>query len=545
MKQNKNTNLLKACILSSIFILPLNTFAAWSWTIDPDNADYQWSWSENWWYMNWWDENSNVIITDSTITWYIWNDNYGWINLAPSQAWVLNDWNWVLSWNAWWENIWYIDFAWITIDTNWFFQWNTTVSNSVLGTINFDWASFRLYTDWRSTAFEINKSKTSLSVTEWWTTDTVSFSLSREPTSNVTITFTVAWSEVTTNPTTLTFTPANWEQSQIVTFTAVDDVLVDWATDDTINYVSTSSQTEFNWLTWSINVSIADNDALTRSPVNTPDMTDATDTWVLNSDDLTNDTTPDFSLVCEIAWSTLTLYIDWTSTGATASCTNVWDIVTITAPTSLTDWTHNITYTQTDSWTLVESWQSPVLAIVIDSTAPVTTIPDMTAWTDLWVSNTDNITYDLTPTFTWSCVDWDVVELYIDWVSSGLTYTCTSSSYTFTPTTDLAEWDRDIQVTITDNAWNISPLSTKLVATIYKIRWDIDDSWVIDTLDIALMQRHVAWFNMSSTTWVETLTTSDVNCDWSIDTLDLALEQRYVAWFDMSATTWCDLKFPQ
>ena len=65
-------------------------------------------------------------------------------------------------------------------------------------------------------------------VSEAGTTDTLAVSLTAQPTSNVVLN--VASSdtgEATATPSTLTFTPANWNVAQTVTLTGVDDALVD------------------------------------------------------------------------------------------------------------------------------------------------------------------------------------------------------------------------------------------------------------------------------------------------------------------------------
>ncbi|MCI0359285.1 MAG: M12 family metallo-peptidase, partial [Planctomycetaceae bacterium] len=59
-------------------------------------------------------------------------------------------------------------------------------------------------------------------------TDTFTVKLNTQPTSNVVINVTSGdTTEATVNPTSLTFTPANWETPQTVTVTGVDDALVD------------------------------------------------------------------------------------------------------------------------------------------------------------------------------------------------------------------------------------------------------------------------------------------------------------------------------
>lgn len=76
----------------------------------------------------------------------VWNPNYGWINLNPSNAGVSNNSEGQLSGYAWGESTGFIDFSHTIIDENGIFT--GYASSSVLGTINFDGA-YRPQTDWR------------------------------------------------------------------------------------------------------------------------------------------------------------------------------------------------------------------------------------------------------------------------------------------------------------------------------------------------------------------------------------------------------------
>ena len=104
------------------------------------------------------------------------------------------------------------------------------------------------------------------------------------------------------------------------------------------------------------------------TPGTGPDLQSGSDTWPSNTDDITSDTTPTFDIVCTETWSTITLYADGTPQG-THIC--VWvGMETVTTSWTLADATYTITYTETDT-TGNESWQSPELAVTIDTTDPV------------------------------------------------------------------------------------------------------------------------------------------------------------------------------
>ena len=104
-------------------------------------------------------------------------------------------------------------------------------------------------------------------VGEAGTTDTLAISLTGQPASNVVLN--VASSdtgEVTVAPTTLTFTPANWNVAQNVTVTGVEDTSVDGnqLTNVTLSVVDASSDNAFDALPDRVVVvTTTDNDAPT------------------------------------------------------------------------------------------------------------------------------------------------------------------------------------------------------------------------------------------------------------------------------------------
>jgi len=73
--------------------------------------------------------------------------------------------------------------------------------------------------------------------------------------------------------------------------------------------------------------------------------------------------------------------------------------------------------------------------------------------------------------------------------------------------------------------------------------WDVKNDWVINTIDLSLLSRKVTGLNISTTSYIDTISTADTNCDWHTWILDLALMQRYVTWFSMINTWWCNNRF--
>jgi hypothetical protein len=100
----------------------------------------------------------------------------------------------------------------------------------------------------------------STDIAEGGATDTYSVVLNSQPTGDVTITPSPD-AQVTVNPTSLTFTPANWNIAQSVTVTAVDDSDVEGNHTGLISHTSASSDTNYNGLSiGSVTANITDND---------------------------------------------------------------------------------------------------------------------------------------------------------------------------------------------------------------------------------------------------------------------------------------------
>jgi predicted extracellular nuclease len=106
----------------------------------------------------------------------------------------------------------------------------------------------------------IAQSGADTAVTEGGAGDNYTVVLNTIPSSNVTITITPN-SQVTAVPSSLTFTPMNWNMPQTVTASAIDDSVVEGAHSGSISHSSASGDSNYNSLVVaSVSVTISDND---------------------------------------------------------------------------------------------------------------------------------------------------------------------------------------------------------------------------------------------------------------------------------------------
>ena len=191
------------------------------------------------------------------------------------------------------------------------------------------------------------------------------------------------------------------------------------------------------------------------TPTSAPDMLPSSDSGASNTDNLTNVTTPTFTLTCTEQGGRVTLYVDGVAHG-TANCTSVGS-VTVTVSPALTNGTYAMTYTETDA-NGNESATSPSVSITIDTTAPATpviTIADVTA------DNTINIAESqadqtITGTITGAAAG-DTVTVTVNGISHTATLAGDGSWSVTIPGSDLAS-DADhtvaVAITIADAAGN-------------------------------------------------------------------------------------------
>ena len=197
----------------------------------------------------------------------------------------------------------------------------------------------------------------------------------------------------------------------------------------------------------------------------TPNLDAASDTGSSNADDVTSDTTPDFSGTAA-ANSTVTLYDTDGSTSlgsATADGSGNW---TITAST-LTAGSHTVTAKATDAAGNVSA-ASAGLAITIDAAAPnAPSTPDMTTGTDSGTSGTDNTTSNTTPTFIGTAEANSTVTLYdTDGFTSLGSATANGSGNWSITSSALGAGAHTLTAKATDAAGNVSVASSGLAITI-------------------------------------------------------------------------------
>jgi Ca2+-binding RTX toxin-like protein len=134
------------------------------------------------------------------------------------------------------------------------------------------------------------------SVTEGGNTDTYSLILKTQPTANVTVNLALD-KQITTDKTSLTFTPTNWNIAQTVTVKAVDDSIAQGSRTVNITQTVTSTDTNYSALTIpNLPINITDNDAEIRglkwNDVNGNGIKDTTETglkdWNIYLDTNTN-----------------------------------------------------------------------------------------------------------------------------------------------------------------------------------------------------------------------------------------------------------------
>lgn len=227
-----------------------------------------------------------------------------------------------------------------------------------------------------------------------------------------------------------------------------------------IHAVQTDTAGNTSAVSGNISVTI---DTTAPAATSAPDLTNASDTGSSNIDNITNVTTPSFTVTCENGAS-VQLYDGASATGSAGTCSG--GVVTLTAAT-LSAGTHASIHTiQTD----VAGNVSPVsgnLSITIDTTADAAPgIPDLTNASDTGSSNTDNITNVTTPSFTVSCVTGSSVQLYDGASATGSAVTCAAGTATVTASALSAGTHASMNAIQTDAAGNVSPASGNLSITI-------------------------------------------------------------------------------
>ncbi len=201
-----------------------------------------------------------------------------------------------------------------------------------------------------------------------------------------------------------------------------------------------------------------------------PNLVDSSDSGSSNTDDVTSDTTPTFNAPAGTGepGSTVTLYIDGEPVGMALVNEDGSYTVDVPAVSPLTDGPHAVTVTFTDP-AGNEGPPSPVLSIVVDTTAPIAAViaPDLTNESDSGSYSTDDLTNDTTPTFSappGTGEPGSTVTLYVDGEPVGTALVNADGSYTVSlpPGSPLTDGPHEVAVSFTDPAGNEGPLSPAL-----------------------------------------------------------------------------------
>ena len=100
-----------------------------------------------------------------------------------------------------------------------------------------------------------------INIAEAGPSDSYFVRLSSQPSANVTLLFD-AQNQATASPTTLVFTPSDWNVDKEVVLTAIQDFIIEGATTSTVSYTGVSADPKYNGATASFTVNIADDDSL-------------------------------------------------------------------------------------------------------------------------------------------------------------------------------------------------------------------------------------------------------------------------------------------
>jgi hypothetical protein len=204
-------------------------------------------------------------------------------------------------------------------------------------------------------------------------------------------------------------------------------------------------------------------DKTAPSKPGTPDMDNASDTGISNTDNITSVVRPTFSGSAEPN-CTISIFSSAQALTQTTTSDGSGDW-SISLSVDLTEVTHGITVTATDA-AGNESVASNPLSVTIDKTAPdAPQSLDLDAASDTGISDTDNITSDNTPTINGNAEVGSTVKLYNGATQLGSAVTDGTENWSITSST-LADGTYSLTATATDAAGNVSVLSVALGITI-------------------------------------------------------------------------------
>ncbi len=193
----------------------------------------------------------------------------------------------------------------------------------------------------------------------------------------------------------------------------------------------------------------------TAPTAGTLSLTGFDDTGANTTDGLSNDNTFDLAVSGEEPGTTVSFEfstdngVTWTATTASQS--------------GLADGSYQFRGVVTDAAGNVST--TAVQSVTIDNTAPSQPAIDLDAASDLGVSDTDNRTFDQTPSFTITAETGATVEVFLNGVSAGFATETAPGQFAFTSTA-LTLGAYQFTATATDAAGNVSAASAILDVTI-------------------------------------------------------------------------------
>jgi large repetitive protein len=233
--------------------------------------------------------------------------------------------------------------------------------------------------------------------------------------------------------------------------------------DITLNSVLNSSQhmvtamalSAVGNLSYSLGLDMTIDTAAPAAP-STPDLAAGSDTGVSNTDNITSDTTPQFTGTCTTGnLITIKSAINGNLVPQTSCASGTY---AITVSNALNEDSHDITATASDA-AGNNSPPSGLLEISIDNTAPnAPGTPDLAAGSDSGRSDSDNITSDNTPRFTGTCNDGDKIFLRssVDGNLDPEDTVCAGGVYDITLTSILSQATHSITARARDAQFNTS-----------------------------------------------------------------------------------------
>jgi hypothetical protein len=233
--------------------------------------------------------------------------------------------------------------------------------------------------------------------------------------------------------------------------------------DITLNSVLNSSQhvvtakalSAVGNLSYSLGLDMTIDTSAPAAP-STPDLAAGSDTGASNTDNITSDTTPQFTGTCTTGnLITIKSTINGNLEPRTSCASGTY---AITVTNALNEDSHDITAIASDT-AGNNSPPSGLLEMSIDNTAPdAPGAPDMAAGSDSGRSDSDNITSDNTPRFTGTCNDGDKIFLRssVDGNLDPEDTVCAGGVYDITLTSVLSQATHSITARARDAQFNTS-----------------------------------------------------------------------------------------